>query len=484
MHRDTVVGQLKRYGFAVGCIASVLMFAYLFEDWRGRRAWAEFTRDAATRGQKIHWREHTQERVPDAENFAVNKVIDRIGYKGQSDPADEARFKEHPLLRAANFNLTWRDGQSMDLHGVCLGLDPDAPSPAHRVDAARIILRKLAGLEEDFRVLREAARKPQAQVRGDGTPDGLFPNMPALRALGQLLVLSASAKLAAGNVEEAYWEGQALERLGTALMGEPHLVGAMIGTAFHEGLALQVFWEGLSAGAWSDEHLAGFQRKFSAIDLIARIDHAFRAGERAGVNYLVERQPRWEVFAMNTPANTVQGKWERLYYRCWPKGWMYQNQIRHNRLIEETAMSFYSVAEHRFFPEKSAQSIQRIQHATSGLNPFKKLAAMAIPNYARAGETAARAQTHLEMAALTCALERFRRARGEYPEQLEVLRPEWINRLPHDLVTGEPFRYSWLGKGQYHLYAVGWDGKDDAGKAVGTAPAKPNEGDWVWPTPP
>jgi hypothetical protein len=110
---------------------------------------------------------------------------------------------------------------------------------------------------------------------------------------------------------------------------------------------------------------------------------------------------------------------------------------------------------------------------------------MGVPNFPRALEVSARAQTAANQAGLACALELARRARQEYPENLAALVPEFIDRLPHDLINGQPLVYRKLTADRYLLYAVGWDGKDDGGRAekpVSPGPAmSQGDGDWVWP---
>jgi hypothetical protein len=66
--------------------------------------------------------------------------------------------------------------------------------------------------------------------------------------------------------------------------------------------------------------------------------------------------------------------------------------------------------------------------------------------------------------------------KGQYPESLEALVPQYAEKLPHDIIGGQPLHYHRTADGHFVLYSVGWDGKDDgglAGKAV-------EEGDWVW----
>ncbi|MGH7972595.1 MAG: hypothetical protein ACREIC_28100 [Limisphaerales bacterium] len=85
-------------------------------------------------------------------------------------------------------------------------------------------------------------------------------------------------------------------------------------------------------------------------------------------------------------------------------------------------------------------------------------------------------QTLNDQALLACALERYHLAHGEYPATLAGLVPEFLGRLPHDLINGGEMKYQRLGGTSFVLYSIGWNGSDDrgvAGKNVW-------EGDWVW----
>src|SRR5213593_366790 len=44
-------------------------------------------------------------------------------------------------------------------------------------------------------------------------------------------------------------------------------------------------------------------------------------------------------------------------------------------------------------------------------------------------------------AAVACALERFRKANGEYPMELAQLVPKFLTAVPNDPVGGKPLRY-------------------------------------------
>ena len=52
---------------------------------------------------------------------------------------------------------------------------------------------------------------------------------------------------------------------------------------------------------------------------------------------------------------------------------------------------------------------------------------------------------------------------------------------PHDVINGQPFHYRRTEDGQFILYSVGWNEKDDDGQVVLTKNgfADREKGDWV-----
>jgi hypothetical protein len=107
--------------------------------------------------------------------------------------------------------------------------------------------------------------------------------------------------------------------------------------------------------------------------------------------------------------------------------------------------------------------------------PYNILAAIAIPNFEKAFQSTAENQTKINQAALACALERFKNARGHYPESLDELKPVFMANIPHDIIGGQPLHYH-RASDKFVLYSVGWNQTDDGG----TPGASREQGDWVW----
>jgi hypothetical protein len=104
------------------------------------------------------------------------------------------------------------------------------------------------------------------------------------------------------------------------------------------------------------------------------------------------------------------------------------------------------------------------------------LAEVGIPNFSKACIAAARYQTEVNQAQIVCALERYRLANGDYPEALDALAPQFMQKIPHDVIGGQPLHYRRTTRQKFRLYSVGWNETDEGG-VPGSDRA---QGDWVW----
>jgi hypothetical protein len=70
------------------------------------------------------------------------------------------------------------------------------------------------------------------------------------------------------------------------------------------------------------------------------------------------------------------------------------------------------------------------------------------------------------------------RPSARYPVNYDLDNP-WGILLPHDAITGEPFKYRRTDGSHFVLYSLGWNGKDDGG-LPGNVPFDEKRGDWIW----
>ena len=59
---------MRRWLFAVVCLATLVGLFYAVEDWRGRRAWEQCRRDLEAKGAVLDWSAYIPAPVPDEQN--------------------------------------------------------------------------------------------------------------------------------------------------------------------------------------------------------------------------------------------------------------------------------------------------------------------------------------------------------------------------------------------------------------------------------
>src|SRR5947207_4072096 len=136
------------------------------------------------------------------------------------------------------------------------------------------------------------------------------------------------------------------------------------------------------------------------------------------------------------------------------------------------------------WPHKENEISRVMEPAFAHFSPYTFVAARSTPNFTRTTRELARCQTRVNETFVACALERYRLAQGQYPETLDALVPRYVEKLPHDIIGGQPLKYRRTNGGQFILYSIGWNETDDGGAEASTDSKPPggalDEGDWVW----
>jgi hypothetical protein len=164
-------------------------------------------------------------------------------------------------------------------------------------------------------------------------------------------------------------------------------------------------------------------------------------------------------------------------------------QLHYCQLFQSQLNGAFDVERKQVFPKQIKSNVNVLAQAFAGRNPVttictrhQLLAVLLLPTLHKIPLRAAAAQTAVDEAAIACALERCRLANGQFPESLDALVPKFISRLPNDVISGEPYKYHLRPDGQFVLYSVGWNEKDDGG-VPGKTLFDEKEGDWVWQYP-
>lgn len=432
--------------------------------------------------------------------------------------------------RATTFTRVY--GYSNDkeiLETNALAASPFPTSPQPQTPAADVLLA-LSRYDGVLAELQQACDRPFSRfpLNYDAAPfyTLMLPHLASLQSSAQVLQLRAIARLQAGKTDDALRDVKMMLRLAQSVRMEPELLSHLVQIHLIE-FALQPIWEGLAARRWSDAQLQVLQQELQKVDLVADLQLSLR-GERAElVEALGYMDKNRNLFPKEQAAASIRmllALWPGLYnglygynglfsqmpnparglpdvlgfcfankysapILCWlpPGGWYEQNKLTAARIFQEKFLPAVVPEKYLISQQASANAAGYLNEQLSERNiNFKNVFVREyIPGMGGSMQKFAAAQSAVDMAALACALERYWLANGNYPENLSALAPEFVEKVPPDVVNGQPLHYRRTGAGRFQLYSEGWNGKDDGGM-VGTNQTgsyNPYQGDWVWKYP-
>jgi len=496
----------------VWMITLVALF-YAEEDWRGWHAWNQFRQQLEAGGAQLDWKAFIPKPVSDDQNFAATPVVESwFALTPNTNSTD--RFINHwqdnfaPALGRVSMPKEKNDRHFMDLVAweMAFGaiqsgqtksnqeFESGKPDLASRAAAAPAVREGLKTNETVLAELRDASQRPYSRypvVYNLDNPWGiLLPHLKNVKNAVQRLQLKACAELADGRSDEALADVKLMLYLADSVKGEPFLISYLVRLACVQ-LAIQPVWEGLAEHAWSDAQLQELQANFQQYDFVADLKRPLGAEQAAGI-LTVELTRKnglhyWNDIS-NSESNTPSGhRMANLIDSLVASGWYYQEEFNFCRLFHMLLGTDLDPAKKQISPkqvESNKGEFDRVlgRPGFSRVIHHRLIAALLLPALGRVPIKAAMAQTTVDEAVLACALERYRLANGQFPETLEALVPRFISQLPNDVISGEPYKYHLTNDGQFVLYSVGWNEKDDGG-VPGKTLFDEKEGDWVWENP-
>ncbi len=503
-------GRLRRCSlWGLAALVLLVLAAALFyaeENRRGKREWEKTRTRLASRGVELDWHRLAPPLVADADNFASTpffaalfdflpgtytprdlQAYNRVaGFAQSEEPYAEQRGRDefpamvhqqrtdlaHALQLA--FKAKHRYGGS--------AARQEEPKPTERREQAVALLEALESYRSVLDELRSASRRPEARFNLSYAVDYPWalnqPHVPVLKRINRVLSWRASANLALENSRAALEDIGLMLALAEVLRSEP-FQNSFRARCFMLLYARQIIWEGLADHRWTEAQLRQIETWLQPISLLdaPRLLQFERASGNC-VFEMVHKTPGivkgWRFGSGFTEA------FRGFALRHMPEGWMYLEQASYQRQFDEPA------ALDGAFNAGCVQPHVLDQLCAPALNFWShRLIAAPIANGTRSiFLTAALAQTGLNQALLACALGRFRLANGQFPEQLDNLPAPDLALLRPDLIGGKPMKYRRNSEGQFVLYSVGWNEKDDGGKTVIDQQSKEPDatrGDWVWP---
>jgi len=276
-------------------------------------------------------------------------------------------------------------------------------------------------------------------------------------------------------------------RLGDSLNTEPFLISYLVRIAVLQ-IAAHSVWEGLAEHHWTDAQLKELQELFQRYDFVADMKHPLDGERAAGI--LTDDLLAAGKFRINDlfgDPSTSGGTAANAFGRIMPHGWWELEKLNYCRLYNLQMEGAFSVQNKTVSPHQIEANSKALDEAFAGRTLIKTLftrhqllAVSLLPALGNVPKRGAIGQVTADETVLACALERYRLAHGQFPEKLDALAPDFISKLPHDVITGDSYKYR-RDKDTFVLYSVGWNETDDGGQVVMKGSSvDPTTGDWVW----
>ena len=448
---------LRRVLITLAIIATLVALIYTEENWRGKRAWERCRQQLEAQGAIFDWNTRIPPPVPDEQNiFKAPKMTAWFVGRGETDLSKRlANPKTSSVGNATNAIQTKAD--------------------------ARDYLAWSDQFSPDFEMIRTALKRPYARIDCDYSRPMtvLAPNFFTVRIVVQTLAQRTRCFLLLDEPDKALQELTSMHDFCRILEGAPSvkpitLVAAMINVAV-TGLYADTIADGLRMHAWREPQLAALEQQLGEIHLETFIAETF-VDEPMFTLQTLETSSRPQLVKLFT-GNSKETVFLLKYA---PEGWLYQFMVFHAQLNKKFSTGF-DAADQTVSPREIDDAGRLLQDHIAHVSPYNFLASWVTPNLVKALQRFALNQTSANEAAVACALERYHLAHGEYPEMLDALTPQFIEKLPHDIIGGQPLHYRRTNDGKFLLYSIGWNETDDNGKDSGSDLTQiSTQGDWVW----
>jgi hypothetical protein len=517
--------------------ATVVALIYVEENLRGKWAWNRYARDVEARGESLQLSAFVPPPVPDEQNLAMTPFLaplfdfepgtqqwrdtnapriasemfprfDRAAASISSTKTEpinswvrapvDLKAWYHAYRNPANPAASYGEFEFRDVGADQSDQQKDQASPeVTRETAAAYVLEAFEDeIDPVLDELRMASRRPQARFNiryeHEEPPAILLPHLAVMKRLFQALNLRVAASLALGRPNEAHDDILLMFDLLEVSRIEPFLISHLVCVAEFNGFTLPAILAGLAGQQWNEGQLRELQGRLENLEFL-RDGRRVLEAERAFGTVTLDRMRRianrselyrsW--FDPNRPGESPGAfEWTVLpaIMEIAPGGWFHLEKVNYCSFMDDLLTSI-DLENLRVRPGSVRRLETRIEEESTGSRLGLFLSHRFFASEMVTSQTSIRrsafAHCGRDMTLLACALERHRLARGSIPGRLEDLAPDFTDRIPLDVFTGEPPHYRPTGSGGYVLYSVGWNEKDDGGEP-GKEWFSSKDGDWVW----
>ncbi|MCW0221041.1 MAG: hypothetical protein OJI67_22120 [Prosthecobacter sp.] len=448
--------------------------------------------------------------LPESENYAALSQLRSINIiEGGDEKSGQSGANRQALLDLAK-GLESMSYQTF--HGVRLGQPLDwnrmasdlkkakfmaeIPAPGQEAQAIRMTMDAKKPL---LKILTDSATRFQAAefvpaLRDQVLPEHLLelkvPHHMTIPAACRTLALHGLASSEMGDASAAYRDVWTLLLFSDALQREPLMTSHLMSQIISDQ-GFEIIWNVLRHRGLAEVDLASLQAQLLRLNFEQSYLQALRGDMISMITALDALDKDTTGLSL---FKTIRMPTDSISYRP-----SIGRVIPHSYFTLSKATLVNLEMEHLIRPLKSEglrgvlwqrdAMIQSLNKPGMQGFPFDHfLAALSIPTVAMLSNRAIHLEAMRLQAVLACALERYYMQKGNYPDKLNALLPEFLTAIPLDPLDHQPIRYRQTQDGRYILWCIGFDDVDDLGQVnprSGGSPASMMskffyKGDWAW----
>jgi hypothetical protein len=501
--------QKKRL-IITGIVMALPVLFLVEEHFRGKWALGKLKRQLVAKGEKLTVNEC---RPPAPEPAAENGCAELVRAAAMLGGGSLSYLAPRSLRAVAPGKVE-----------VIYGLTEWKASNTNRRNATNYNWRALedsfSAWHDPLAEVRAAIRRPAFDAKIDYSRGFEAPvlHLVRLRSAAQHLGVDALIQLHHGRFDEAVDDIEAQLLLSHQMRNERLLISQLFRIAIAAN-AIGPTWQALQTPGMTDAQLARLQRAWETNEFVAGMNQSLEmeramavamfARMRGSVDdaaKMMDTMTTWSPFGTTGATGPVQSFDELvehigaggsrvlmrgLYLPVWQFAWSHQDERFYLEAMQEVldgsreAVRRYSVAP---VSRVSKQFKASWENQNSYNRMSRHLSELLADSLSRSPERAISFEAQRALTTTAIALKRHELRHGSAAATLAALVPEFLREVPRDIFDGQPLRYRPGEGGNYLLYSIGKDERDDGGDPVPPDKATrnlhfTNGRDWVWPMP-
>lgn len=336
--------------------------------------------------------------------------------------------------------------------------------------------------------------------------DALIPHLAPLKITAQSLAAATGWELHDNRPQEAWRSLQALTSLATKYEGESFIISQLVRAAI-VNIALAATWEALQYEGWTEPQLNELQVMWSSLHCLEASEGAIAMERAMGepvfdrcrqdpsllTSFLQGGMPSGSVMSdlrdmadevfkdpkeglRNVGATVAWSAWASYEDETWRlQAFQFELDGLRRAIRARNMHTYFTNTDPVRGEPPRTYLVSRLLSSRFVVNYVKRMV---------------QAETAGRMTETAIAIRRYQLRHDRLPSNISALVPDFMPAVPRDPMDGQPLRYRHLDAGDFLLYSVGLDGKDDGGD-----PRPPDENqarksfswqngrDWVWPQP-